>query len=451
MSTDYTSLSIEALEAHLSASPRDAVGWAGLGAKLRAAGHVEEAIGAHVRALEIAPNHAGALTSLGNALKDCGRVEEAVAAQRRAAAAIPDNITILSNLGIAYREAKRLGESVAVFDRAIALAPDQPALRWDRAQALLHLGQYERAWPDYEARLTMPGAPGKPPPPPEWQGERLEGKTILLVSEQGFGDSILAARYIPGLKAAGARVVVACRPELGRLFRTLAAIDEIAVVGRDPLPSFDVSLAMMSLLVRFATTPETIPPPPPFAIPPGEVARWREHLRLGAESDKAGRPLRVGIIWSGSVTFSANRHRALGLEAFLRFLQVGGIRLYSLQKGAPETELARLGARSLIRPLGPAIGDFLDTAALLQHLDLVLMTDSGTAHLAASLGKPVWNLLQFLPYWVYGPTAETTPWYRSMRLFRQPRPGDWETVLSEAMTTLARLRDEAREVARAGG
>jgi hypothetical protein len=364
-----------------------------------------------------------------------------VAAQQRAEAARPGDRTILSNLGIALREAGRLEESAATFDRAIALAPEDPALRWDRAQALLHLGRYAEGWADYEARLAMPGTPLRPPPEPAWRGESLAGKTILLVGEQGFGDTILAARYVPLLKEAGARVVVQCRAELERLLRTLDGIDEVAVARRDPPTRCDVSIVMMSLPGRLGTRTGTIPPPARFAIPASEIERWRARL--------AGPPrcLRVGIVWSGSTTFRGNRQRALPLEAFLPLLRLGFVRLYSLQKGPPEAELDGLAAKSLIEPLGPSLGDFLDTAAALHHLDLVVMTDSGTAHLAATLGRPVWNLLSFLPYWLYGPSGETTPWYPTMRLFRQKRPGDWAAVFDAVLPALAALRD-ARQHAR---
>ena len=428
------------LDTVLAANPRDGGAWSTLGLLLRRAGKLDGAIACHRRGLEFAPENGSIWTNLGNALVDAGRFDEALAAQGEALRLEPDNPTVLFNSVVALRKAGRFKETLAMIDRASAGRTAGHELQWERALTRLQIGDYVHGFGDYEARRGLPSYHGRPLSGLSWDGGPLEGRAIFLSTEQGFGDALLAARYVPLVKARGGRVLYECHPELRRV---LSGQDVDAVLPpaflqpETPPPAFDVEASQMSLPGLFGTTLASVPPPVGLVIPQG--SREKAAHRLGAREPDT---LRVGIVWSGRETFADNRRRATSLARFLRFAEVPGVRLYSLQKGSPEAELADLGvAGHLVVPLGPDLDDFADTAAMLEQLDLVIMTDSSVAHLAGALGKPVWNLVQPVPYWIYGFSGDHTPWYPTMRLFRQGSDLDWEPVFTKAAEA---LREEVR-------
>lgn len=425
-------LSIEMLERMLEQQPKDPNVWSALGALLRQAGKPEAAIACQRRALEIDQRHVGAWTNLGNVLGDVERYEEAVAAQEHAVVLSGGNANLLSNLVVALRHGCRFDRALEILDVALCARPNDPQLLWDRALTLLQVGRYAEGFRDYDSRLSLPSYQNRIAEGPMWDGGPLNGKTILLTTEQGFGDVLLTARYVPLVKARGGRVLLECHPELQRLLSGLEGIDGFVHAGT-AYPAYDVHCPLMSLPHRLGTTVETVPPPTRLTVP-AEAREKAARLVPGPDGT-----IKVGIIWSGRVTFKDNARRATTLSRFLRFLDVPKVRLYSIQKGPPEAELETLGTSTLITPLGPHFNDFADTAAVLERLDLVIMTDSSVAHLAGSLGRPVWNLLQFMPYWVYCDKGATTPWYPSMRLFRQTTPGDWDSVFAAAEQALRQV------------
>ncbi|MDQ2101730.1 tetratricopeptide repeat protein [Azospirillum isscasi] len=432
-----------ALDAVLAANPRDGGAWSTLGLLLRRSGTPEAAIACHRRGLEFAPENAGIWSNLGNALTDAGRLDEGVAAQSEALRLGPDNATVLHNATVTLRKAGRFAEALALIDRAMSrqAAAGRTAahdLRWERALARLQIGDYVHGFVDYESRRGLSAYHGRPPSGPAWDGGPLDGRTILLSAEQGFGDALLMARFVPLVGARGGRVLYECHPELRRVLSGLPVDAVVAPGAPSPtLPAFDVEASQMSLPGLFGTTLASVPPPVVLTIP--QDSRDKAARRLGPREPGV---LRVGIVWSGRVTFADNSRRATSLARFLRFAEVPGVRLYSLQKGPPEAEVAALGpVGALVTPLGPDLDDFADTAAMLEQLDLVIMTDSAVAHLAGSLGTPVWNLVQHVPYWIYGFSGEHTPWYPTMRLFRQGRDLDWGPVFAAAA---AALHEEVR-------
>lgn len=429
-------LSIDMLERMLEQQPKDPNVWSALGALLRQAGKPEAAIACQRRALEIDRRHVGAWTNLGNVLGDVERYDEAIAAQEHAVVLSGGNANLLSNLVVALRHGCRFDRALDILDIALRARPNDPGLLWDRALTLLQVGRYAEGFRDYDSRLSLPSYQNRIAEGPMWDGSPLDGKTILLTTEQGFGDVLLTARYAPMVKARGGRVLLECHPELQRLLSGVESIDGFVRAGT-PYPTYDVHCPLMSLPHRLGTTIGTVPPPTRLAVP-AEAREKAARLVPGPDGT-----IKVGIIWSGRVTFKDNARRATTLSRFLRFLDVPKVRLYSIQKGPPEAELETLGTSTLITPLGPHFNDFADTAAVLERLDLVIMTDSSVAHLAGSLGRPVWNLLQFMPYWVYGDGkgdwADTTPWYPSMRLFRQTTPGDWDSVFAAAEQALRQV------------
>ncbi|MEM1178787.1 MAG: hypothetical protein AAGM22_10630, partial [Acidobacteriota bacterium] len=262
--------------------------------------------------------------------------------------------------------------------------------------------------------------------------------SLLILREQGFGDFLFASRFLPAAKKLGGRVVVTCRRELIPLFKHVEGIGELFEEPHPRPPSMEVPKTeficpLMDLPGLFNASFERMTPPLALSVPADARARVAPLL------ERCGRRLKVGIVWSGSVTFRGNAKRSVRLERFLDLANAPGVQLISLQKGPRRSELEESGASPAVLDAAPYLDDFADTAALVQGLDLVIMTDSAVAHLAGTLGVPVWNLLPFLPYWLYGPEGDETPWYPSMRLFRQPSPGDWDSVFAEVRRNLHTL------------
>ena len=436
---------IRLAEAGLAATPEDADLWNALGVALRASGQPKVALGCYRRALDLRPNDLGVVSNWANALKDLGRYREAAAMHQRVVAKQSTSAS-WTNLGVALHDGGVLVEALAAFDRAVALDPANHGARFDRAQVLLRMGDYARGWADFEARWKLPDRAQMPDyTTPVWDGAKLPNAGLLVWPEQGFGDNILSARFLPLVKTRVGRVVLGCKPELARLFEGLAGADEIVPVGK-AAPPHAAHAPIMSIPRFFMRTFADLPPPARLRVP-AEAKR-----KLAPALARAGRRLKVGIVWSGSVTFKGNAQRAVGLERFLTFAELEGVQLFSLQKGPRAEELERSPARNYIIDLAPLLDDFADAAAAVEGLDLVVMTDSSVAHLAGSLGRPVWNLLPFMAYWLYLDGRSDSPWYPSMRLFRQRTPGDWDGVFAEARTALAELalRHRAARAAVAG-
>lgn len=422
-------IDIPYVERLIAAHPNDTNVWSALGALLRQAGKPDAAAACQWRALELAPGNANALTNLGNVLTDLGRVDDAAAVQEEAVRLSGGAAAPLFNYVIALRQSRQFTKAIELLNGMIEREPENANLRWERALNRLQLGDYEGGLHDYEARRGLAAYRTRPLPGPQWNGEPLKGRTLFVSTEQGFGDTLMAARFLPALAPLGARVIFECHPELRRLLEGVAGVDAMVPAGGE-LPPYDFHCSQMTLPLRQGITSATLPGPMPINI---SAASREKAARLVGPPDGT---VKVGIIWSGRVTFGDNARRATALKRFLRLLEVPRVRLYAIQKGPPEADLEQLGTSTLITPLGPHFDDFSDTAAVLERLDLVVMTDSSVAHLAGSMGRPVWNLLQYVPYWVYGAEGPTTPWYPSMRLFRQSTPDDWDGVFDDVVAAL---------------
>lgn len=414
----------------LKADTNYAPAWLNLGTILRKQGKFQAAAACAEKAVGLSPDNPSFLTNYGNCLVDLDKGEEALVAHAAAARLKPDDPLIQYNHAIALREFGRFDEAIKAFDAAIALKPADVNMQWDRAITYLHMGRYKEGWDAFEIRWHQKQArQERRYAGPQWQGEDLNGKTILVYEEQGFGDTILCSRYIPLIKARGGRVVLECKKPLHRLFANIEGLD--ALTDTTPVAgSYDCHVPMMSLPGIFKTDETNIPKPAALTAAPDVPAAAARLLALGEGK------LRVGIVWSGSLTFGRNRKRAVSLERFLPLAGIPGVQCYSLQKGPCEKDIAVQGVEELILPLGPHVDDFADTAAVLQRLDLIIMTDSSVAHLAASLGRPVWNLLDFYPYWLYLQNRVDSPWYPTMQLIRQQKPGDWDGVFERAERAL---------------
>jgi len=415
--------------------------WANLGIALRKLNNEDAAVVCLKRAMELQPDSPLLVRrNYAHALRQLGRVDEALLAYTDALRIFPQDV----DLNLFYSVAlSKFGQNVAALAQinvALKLEPTNTEALSHRADVLLRLGKFSEAWKDYEIRwasdnsvFSKQATQEKTYPSKRWAGEDLSGKTIMIYGEQGYGDTLLCSRYIPLVKARGAaRIIFGCAEGLHNLFRTIPGIDVLSSkyhIGE----KIDYHVPVMSLPGVLGTTLETIPSPPPLnitATPPAAV------VPLLA---RAQNRLKVGIVWSGSAGYSGNKERAVTFTRFLELAGIPGVQLYSLQKGPQEQELAKAGAQEIVLELGPHLNDFTNTAAVLQQLDLVIMTDSSVAHLAGSINCPIWNLLPTRAYWIYLLNRDDSPWYPSMRLFRQPTPGDWDSVFKTVAAELEKL------------
>jgi len=399
-----------------------------LGAALCEQRRFEEAAEHFRRATELRPGYAEAYANLAHALRAVGRPEEAQAACRQAITLAPGLAVAHLNLGLALQDTGRMDEALASFRRASALDPASAMAI--ACEGMLHLlrGNLAAGWEKYEARWKIGDLPPRDFVQPQWRGEPLDGKTILLHAEQGFGDTIQFLRYLPLLAARGGNVVLEIQKPLVPIVTPTAGVKVLA--RGDPLPPFDVHCPLLSLPLAFATTLYRIPAEIPYlSAAPDRVAYWR--VRLGSEGG-----LKVGIAWAGSPIHRNDRNRSIAVERLKPLLELAGARFFSLQAGGRSADLAAIEPVP-VADLSAELTDFGETAAAVANLDLIICADTALAHLAGALGKAVWTMLPFAPDWRWLIARSDSPWYPSMRLFRQPRPGDWDGVVAAVRQALA--------------
>jgi tetratricopeptide (TPR) repeat protein len=395
---------------------------------------LDEAETAFRKALEINPRYAPAHNNLGNLLLDQGKLECAIVAYRAALDLEPAYAEAWNNLGRTLVELRRFDEAWTALGRALALRPDYATARFNAAFLSLLQGDFERGWPWYEARWEVSHIKKPPCSQPVWNGEPLEGKRILVYAEQGLGDAIHFVRYAAMVAARGGEVIVGCQVALQRLFRTAANVPSV-ITGGDDVVAFDLQVAMLSLPMVFQTRRESIPREVPYLFAnPAQAESWRS--RMGQRCSR----LRVGLAWSGDSQHRRDRGRSIALRMLQPLWQLEGFEFFSLQLGPEAAQLAEFPAAAIVDHTN-SIADFADTAALMTELDLIISVDTAVAHLAGALGRPVWTLLSHVPDWRWGLEGEETPWYPTMRLFRQPALGDWDTTIRRVAGELGRLRD----------
>lgn len=405
-----------------------------LGNMLRELGKLDEAETVYRQALASAPDDATIIGNRALILSDLGRIDEAEAECRRALALRPTAVAH-SNLGLILMRRGQAAEALDQFSAGRALAPDLADLEFHEGVALLQLGRFAEGWPKYEARWGQQRARerrrdfGRP----QWQGEPPNGRTILIHAEQGFGDTIQFIRYAPLLAERGARVVVECQPALARLVAGVTGVDAVVPRGA-PLPAYDFHVPMMSLPLAFGTVLETIPAAVPYIAVPDEAAvPW-------ADIPTRYPGLSVGLVWAGDARHydiesnMTDRRRSVSLDAYAPFFAIPGLRFFSLQIGPAAAQAA--GQPALI-DLTAQIRDFADTAGLIAQLDLVVSVDTSVAHLAGAMAKPVWVLSRLDNCWRWLTGRRDSPWYPSLRLYRQTAPGDWQPTLQRLAEDLA--------------
>lgn len=401
-------------------------------------GKVAEAVAWHHRALHLRPDLAESHNNLGMALVEQGKLAEAEACYRQALRLRPGYVGAYNNLGVLLADQGRLAEAVECHHKALHVQPDYAEVHTNLSYAYYLQGDFASGWSEYEWRWKCRDCPPPSLPPPYWDGSSLEDKTILLFAEQGLGDTIQFIRYAPFVKQRGAHVILQCQQPLLRLLTTCNGIDRLVPEGAGPPPS-DVRVPLMSLPGIFRTTLANIPAPIPYLSADPELrARWQQPLS-GAGGFK------VGIAWQGNPGHRRDRQRSASLLAFEPLAKVPEVRLVSLQKGAGREQLPELAERLGVLDLADQLEDLADTAAVLSHLDLVITVDTAVAHLAGALGIPVWVAIPFLPEWRWLLEREDSPWYPSMRLFRQTAWGDW-AQLFERLTEALRQEVHAAQI-----
>ncbi|MBX9774050.1 MAG: tetratricopeptide repeat-containing glycosyltransferase family protein [Xanthobacteraceae bacterium] len=385
----------------------------------------QEAIAACDAALALAPRMVDALIVRCNALRELDRFEEALTFVDRAIAIQPNHFIALGARGDILAALGRHDESIDYSNRALALNPNYLQAIYNRGLRMLTKGQFEQGWPGYERRFELPGHAPRPPLPGfAWNGQPLAGRSILIHEEQGLGDAVQFARYLPPLERQGARVTFVIKPTLWRILRPF--LGDIELVSSVPPRMFDYHCMLMSLPAAFKTSVATIPASPSYLTAEAElVERWRG--KIGTDGFK------VGICWQGNPANLLNRGRAIPLKHYAPLAEIPGVRLICLQTHHGLDQVASLPRPDALTRLGDDFGTgadaFVDLAAAMKCVDLVVTSDTASAHVGGALGVPTWVALGYAPDWRWMVERTDSPWYPSVRLFRQPRLGDWTAAL----------------------
>ncbi|HTV48209.1 MAG TPA: tetratricopeptide repeat protein [Phycisphaerae bacterium] len=424
---------IAAYRRAIELNPNYAEARSNLGNALRNKGQLDEAIAAYQRAIALKPNYAEAHNNLGNALKDKGQLDEAISAYRRAIALKPDYAEAHNNLGNALRDKGQLDEAITTCSQAIVLKPNDAEANYNLSLLLLLRGDFQQGWERYQWRSRCANflSLRRNFTQPQWDGSALETRTLLLHTEQGFGDAVQFIRYLPLVVQRGGKIIIECQAALQRLFRTMSGKCQIVAKG-ESLPAFDLYCPLLSLPLVFGTTLENIPQTVPYLhTDVQEAKRWQDRVNEHSPG------LKVGLVWAGNSTHKNDRNRSMKLSSLALLGQVSGVHFFSLQKGEAAAQARTPPAGLELVDWTDELKDFADTAALIANLDLVITVDTAVAHLAGAMGKRVWTLLPFIPDWRWMLGREDSPWYPTMRLFRQGIRGDWDGVIKRVVHALS--------------
>ncbi|HWE95537.1 MAG TPA: tetratricopeptide repeat-containing glycosyltransferase family protein [Tepidisphaeraceae bacterium] len=424
---------VACLETALSVQPGNPDALNNLGTALEHLGRYDEAVEVLRESAKLRPGHPAAHVNLANSLRKRGDAEAAVAACREALRLDPDNNEALNGLGAAFVELCRLSDARACFERAVALRPGFADAHYNLAVALLAAGEYEAGWGEYAWRRDARNVSYTPQPWGGWVDADLSGKTILIRGEGGLGNVIQFVRYASLLRDRGAKVIVHCQERLVRLLKSADGVAGV-VTELDSSIMPDETVMLRSLPALFATTLDRVPHNVPYLKPDAELVRragvFLQHVQ----------GFRVGVCWQGSQELIHRRNRSFPSSELLPLTQIPGLRLINLQIGAaPESKLSITSYPDLDQHHG----GFMDTAAIMQYLDLVVTCDTSVAHLAGALGVQVWVALPFTADWRWMLSRTDTPWYRSMALFRQEHAGHWTTVFQSISMALLKLSTNA--------
>jgi tetratricopeptide (TPR) repeat protein len=423
---------LEAIKSYRRAIELDPVSLDALmnfGNALQGVEQYDEAEQCYQKALHISPHNADIYNNLGLTFHKKNMFDKAILFFEKAIRLRPDQSDIYNNLGFTHQEIGSLGEAIRCYRKAIQLDSNYANAHWNLSRALLLVGDYKEGWKEYEWRwkadtliLTSRHCSQS-----LFTLENIAHRIILLNSEQGFGDNIQCVRYVPLIAQRGAKVIVECYPELYSLFGNMDSIYQVIRFDEDP-PPFDLNCPIFSLPLIFETTPETIPTNVPYlTADASRKEKWREKIM------EHNFRVKIGLVWAGNPKIP---FKHLSLDDFAPFGQLGDVGFYSLQKGRASEQSTKPPQGMRLFDYTAEINDFCDTAALIESLDLVIAIDTAVSHLAGAIGKPVWTLLPFVPDWRWMLDREDSPWYPTMRLFRQPALGDWRSVITKVVEEL---------------
>ena len=424
---------------YLAAAPRDALMWSNLGALLRSDKAFDLALVAQRRAYALAPDRISVTNNLANVLADTGHMEEALRLRRVVLAERPDDAMVWAMVGKTLRAMGRVEESLTHLAQGQERHPGHTEIAIQRAMSLLAAGNYAEGFRAFDVRWQTDELTPRDIARPKWEGGSLAGKRIAVLPEQGFGDGIAFARFLPALRRFGpAEVILAVERPVARLYQGVPGADRV-VTGIPPAEAFDVWTNVMDLPVHHFDTEAEPPRPTRLAVPADSRARAEALLA------PHGATFNVGVVWTGSLTYRANAFRSFGHAEFHRLLDIPDMQMFSLYKGPALADFTADGSDLVIVDAGSRDRDFGDCAAMMQALDLVITSDTATAHLAGSLGVPVWTLLHWDAFWLWRHEGAQTPWYPSMRLIRQKTPRDWAQVFGQVHARLSREVERWRE------
>jgi Flp pilus assembly protein TadD len=428
-------LAIRLYDQAIAANPAAAEPYYKRANALKNLGQLAAAVASYDQAIARRPDYAYAYCNRGVVQLGLGSLTTALGSLDRAIALEPTDAFAHYNRALVLQNSSRWHEALASYDRAIALNPDFSDAQYNRAMALLFIGDFERGWAGFEwrwnnAQRLAIGAP-RNFPQPLWLGaEPIAGKRLLLHPEGGFGDTLQFCRYAASAAARGATVLLEVQPPLLRLLAPLAGVSQLIAAG-SPLPPFDYHCPLMSLPLAFGTTLDTVPAPASYLHnDPTLLAQWR--ARLGERT----RP-RVGLVWSGNPNNTIDPRRTIQLADWVPHLP-GGFHYFCMQKDIRPADQAVLEASESILSYDAELRDFADTAAYCECMDIVISVDTSPAHLSGALGQRTWMLLPYIPDFRWMRDREDTPWYPTMKLYRQKAPGDWNEVFARIAADLQR-------------
>ena len=415
----------------IDAHPQSWVGYNGLGVALFHQGRISETAPLYQKSIELVKGqNPGPHNNAGFACIGEGQLEQAIEHFQKALEIRADFPDVYVNLASAYAGRLELDRAIAAYNRALFFQPDNPDAHLGKALLLMLQGNLSEGLLEYEWRWLKFFEHRQSFPQPAWDGYDIAGKTILLHSEQGFGDTIQFARFAKTIAARGANVILRCDKELVSLFSRIEGATRV-VQRESPAPPFDVHCSLLSVLYALNITVDTIPGNAPYLFADETLKdRWRK-LLAGLEG------MKIGICWAGDSSHLRNRDRSASLEMFALMRDLPGVHWVSLQKGSPACEPVPTGFKLI--DMTDQLHDFANTAALIANLDLVISVDTAVAHLAGALGKPVWTLVSFAPDWRWMLDREDSPWYPTMRLFRQRTRRDWSEVIGRVRIALEHI------------
>ncbi len=402
-----------------------------LGTLYRKRGHAGQAEACYREAIKLKPDFYAAHFNLGNLLLNQGRLSEAEVCYQAAIACKPDLVAAHHNLGDVLKDQGRFDEAMSCYERALTVSPDYPASRWHQTMLSLLTGDLQRGLPGYEYRWKL----AKEEQPrdftqPLWLGDAdIRGKTILLYAEKGFGDTLQFVRYAAQVAALGAKVILEVQAPLKSLLSAYPGMDKVLARG-EPLPPFEYQCPLMSLPLAFKTVVATIPAMNRYISAPSDrVTYWAGQM-------KQYRSPRIGLVWSGNTGQSNDMNRSMTLKVLAPLISGSRHHFFALVKEVREHDRTLLRSMPNVTDLSQQLTDFSETAAILENLDLLIAVDTSVAHLAGALGKPAWIMLSYVPDWRWFINRPNSPWYPSVRLFRQPAHNDWGSVVELLRTEL---------------